>query len=109
MIRRPPRSTLFPYPTLFRSGSRRASPIVFALRADVRRLARAQIHGKRQAETVAFRRHAAGACEGAEMIAPHEFDRLAAENAHALKLAVVQQHGNESRIVVESRYRTRSA
>src|SRR5438067_4950128 len=26
MIRRPPRSTLFPYTTLFRSGSRRAQP-----------------------------------------------------------------------------------
>src|SRR2546427_7465703 len=26
MIRRPPRSTLFPYTTLFRSGVRRASP-----------------------------------------------------------------------------------
>src|SRR5258705_7307517 len=27
MIRRPPRSTLFPYTTLFRSGERRASPM----------------------------------------------------------------------------------
>src|SRR5256885_11307477 len=26
MIRRPPRSTLFPYPTLFRSADRRAQP-----------------------------------------------------------------------------------
>src|ERR1041385_9401625 len=26
MIRRPPRSTLFPYPTLFRSGRRRRTP-----------------------------------------------------------------------------------
>src|SRR2546430_9916911 len=29
MIRRPPRSTLFPYTTLFRSGNPRASPAVY--------------------------------------------------------------------------------
>src|SRR3712207_8873517 len=29
MIRRPPRSTLFPYTTLFRSGGRRRSPLRF--------------------------------------------------------------------------------
>src|SRR5256885_8634515 len=31
MIRRPPRSTLFPYTTLFRSTSPQASPTAFAL------------------------------------------------------------------------------
>src|SRR2546430_17170125 len=31
MIRRPPRSTLFPYTTLFRSGVTRATPDYFAL------------------------------------------------------------------------------
>src|SRR5215212_11591280 len=35
MIRRPPRSTLFPYTTLFRSGHRRAAD--HAQRTDVRR------------------------------------------------------------------------
>src|SRR2546430_1611919 len=36
MIRRPPRSTLFPYPTLFRSH-RDGGPVLPAARADVRR------------------------------------------------------------------------
>src|SRR5260221_2319135 len=30
MIRRPPRSTLFPYTTLFRSQAHRSSPLLFA-------------------------------------------------------------------------------
>src|SRR2546422_10145918 len=37
MIRRPPRSTLFPYTTLFRSLHRRAVRIVCAERADLRK------------------------------------------------------------------------
>src|SRR3712207_7095441 len=42
MIRRPPRSTLFPYTTLFRSGDRRrvtADPVAAAQRVDQRDLA----------------------------------------------------------------------
>src|SRR2546430_14995317 len=40
MIRRPPRSTLFPYTTLFRSSDNRASrpPTIFHLRPSQRRL-----------------------------------------------------------------------
>src|SRR3712207_8427161 len=40
MIRRPPRSTLFPYTTLFRSGARRALPRRRTLRRDRPRLGR---------------------------------------------------------------------
>src|SRR3712207_8252453 len=40
MIRRPPRSTLFPYTTLFRSRPPRAGPRRGGLRADRRRLRR---------------------------------------------------------------------
>src|SRR3712207_7932666 len=36
MIRRPPRSTLFPYTTLFRSGLRRRQPECFPRRGDDR-------------------------------------------------------------------------
>src|SRR2546428_1287403 len=45
MIRRPPRSTLFPYTTLFRSGRVWLTPRVAALlgAADARRLARREI------------------------------------------------------------------
>src|SRR5438876_7785980 len=39
MIRRPPRSTLFPYTTLFRSSSRIVSPTVDSLREAARRRA----------------------------------------------------------------------
>src|SRR5574337_1430774 len=34
MIRRPPRSTLFPYTTLFRSGARESSPLALKLRLN---------------------------------------------------------------------------
>src|SRR3712207_7023696 len=37
MIRRPPRSTLFPYTTLFRSGRQRAHPVVLSARRLRRR------------------------------------------------------------------------
>src|SRR3712207_7749394 len=36
MIRRPPRSTLFPYTTLFRSPAHRPDDVVTAVAADVR-------------------------------------------------------------------------
>src|SRR5947209_12470510 len=41
MIRRPPRSTLFPYTTLFRSGSQSGKPGSCSLRAQVRPTANA--------------------------------------------------------------------
>src|SRR2546426_10664079 len=41
MIRRPPRSTLFPYTTLFRSGGDRDAPVAHAERAVLRGGARA--------------------------------------------------------------------
>src|ERR1043165_1393443 len=45
MIRRPPRSTLFPYTTLFRSGHRRAAPARQARPARVdRRAGRSEEH-----------------------------------------------------------------
>src|SRR2546429_7238466 len=37
MIRRPPRSTLFPYTTLFRSPPERKSPLLFVVRVIVDR------------------------------------------------------------------------
>src|SRR3989449_6614993 len=53
MIRRPPRSTLFPYTTLFRSGQRRARGIVGRVHDDQRgpRLARCAdqpVYGERE-------------------------------------------------------------
>src|SRR5438034_8712371 len=39
MIRRPPRSTLFPYTTLFRSRSRRLEPVMSGIAAHHRRAA----------------------------------------------------------------------
>src|SRR3712207_7177143 len=47
MIRRPPRSTLFPYTTLFRSEGRRASRPVADRREPHRRLRRARRRGRR--------------------------------------------------------------
>src|SRR2546422_10259314 len=44
MIRRPPRSTLFPYTTLFRSGS---GPATHARPAHRRDPVRARLHGRR--------------------------------------------------------------
>src|SRR2546430_8133714 len=49
MIRRPPRSTLFPYTTLFRSGQRRLLPVVVHEHA-VAAVERALRHGVEQAE-----------------------------------------------------------
>src|SRR5256885_6132452 len=40
MIRRPPRSTLFPYTTLFRSGHRRVDMPVSKLKVEIARLLR---------------------------------------------------------------------
>src|SRR5687768_17748851 len=42
MIRRPPRSTLFPYTTLFRSKVLRSDPTAFGSAGDVRLLREAQ-------------------------------------------------------------------
>src|SRR5256885_13742551 len=53
MIRRPPRSTLFPYTTLFRSGERRQDR---APRGEPRRAAR----HRRHAAAGAYRRQATG-------------------------------------------------
>src|SRR3712207_7732644 len=51
MIRRPPRSTLFPYTTLFRSSTRRSTP---ALLRSVQRKSRSGFarHGKIDAPTI---------------------------------------------------------
>src|SRR3712207_7375342 len=67
MIRRPPRSTLFPYTTLFRSGPRldaptdrgadgAARPVVRAVGADDPDRARPRRHGRR-ARAAAVGRH----------------------------------------------------
>src|SRR5207253_9938900 len=45
-IRRPPRSTLFPYTTLFRSRSDRVPPAQFRLRGSRARAARRELHGR---------------------------------------------------------------
>src|SRR5256886_5178106 len=42
MIRRPPRSTLFPYTTLFRSAARRAGPLPCVSRSPPRDVSRAR-------------------------------------------------------------------
>src|SRR3712207_6931169 len=47
MIRRPPRSTLFPYTTLFRSGPRRRRGLNL-LRAEEQQLFRAVLRGEHQ-------------------------------------------------------------
>src|SRR3712207_7491816 len=52
MIRRPPRSTLFPYTTLFRSGGYRCRP---ACLADVAELADARRSGRRGGNPVEVR------------------------------------------------------
>src|SRR2546430_12393725 len=43
MIRRPPRSTLFPYTTLFRSSANAAPPAVAELFLDADRMSRRQV------------------------------------------------------------------
>src|SRR3989442_9080764 len=51
MIRRPPRSTLFPYTTLFRSQSRQASlaleEVERIVESDLERLAQVRVHTQR--------------------------------------------------------------
>src|SRR5256885_10833237 len=51
MIRRPPRSTLFPYTTLFRSRLRAAAPVP----ADHRKIASLETHHDRWGEVVRWR------------------------------------------------------
>src|SRR2546430_7811760 len=48
MIRRPPRSTLFPYTTLFRSRARREGVVAFSDERNKQSLAD-DLHGRRQA------------------------------------------------------------
>src|SRR3712207_7179769 len=79
MIRRPPRSTLFPYTTLFRSAVRavdpRADEGVLALAVGVADLVRAA------ADAVA-----GGAVRGAEGLRPHALLVLADRQSTRLKL-----------------------
>src|SRR5690349_23664845 len=46
MIRRPPRSTLFPYTTLFRSSDRHPSPVHRAASQSIRRAKQFRLKGK---------------------------------------------------------------
>src|SRR5438034_7101161 len=69
MIRRPPRSTLFPYTTLFRSGSRPAGPAGVVLadgegdRADpVRRRGRPARRGRSEEHTSELQSHSDLVC-----------------------------------------------
>src|SRR5256885_7450317 len=69
MIRRPPRSTLFPYTTLFRSQHAGAGEVRQAPRLQLPRVAQQCAHGtesgavaRRDAEPVE-RSHAEGACQ----------------------------------------------
>src|SRR2546427_3289586 len=50
MIRRPPRSTLFPYTTLFRSQSQVAVALLGLQRQVLQRLHKAHEHGQRRAD-----------------------------------------------------------
>src|SRR5436853_4071291 len=53
MIRRPPRSTLFPYTTLFRSGFRAFAIFAGALTIIVAALIARELGGNKRAQTVA--------------------------------------------------------
>src|SRR5215203_1806199 len=60
MIRRPPRSTLFPYTTLFRSRARWLAPSASALRLAFDRAVGALLDPQVAAAEVQERRHALG-------------------------------------------------
>src|SRR5690349_22844991 len=66
MLRRPPRSTLFPYTTLFRSGHSRHPP----LREQYRRLRR-----RRPSPHHPCRRNERGGCPGVSVGNPSPFPR----------------------------------
>src|SRR6266480_6385596 len=72
MIRRPPRSTLFPYTTLFRSAADRARPVPGLAAADRAplRVARALRRGGRTARLRRSRRHLPPRAAGRERPAP---------------------------------------
>src|SRR5258708_14952585 len=69
MIRRPPRSTLFPYTTLFRSRARAGAGPVAAARASGARVARAALAALRRRSAEAG---AAGAEGGAQLARSEE-------------------------------------
>src|SRR3989442_8468897 len=56
MIRRPPRSTLFPYTTLFRSGIEVVGGVVFALGGGIGKKIRRRLTGKRLQDVGGFQR-----------------------------------------------------
>src|SRR2546430_3927565 len=58
MIRRPPRSTLFPYTTLFRSGARGVPPVRLGARSGDAEAAGPRGAGRGGAEAAAVRAHA---------------------------------------------------
>src|SRR3712207_6129192 len=84
MIRRPPRSTLFPYTTLFRSSSRVAQSEFRALTAD-EKIRSAQAAAEERAHEA---RSALAAIEGATRTLEHYRDRLPQETQAALSTAI---------------------
>src|SRR2546427_4436698 len=71
MIRRPPRSTLFPYTTLFRSVPQRLCPVGRKVHARIHRM-----HSRTQLLPVLARWHAEPAAAGAKEVAlVHKADR----------------------------------
>src|SRR5580704_15125308 len=81
--------------------SRRAAPAESSRRADVGRFSRTWIYGERQPEALPFRQRGAEVRKRAEMIAAHQFDRFASQNAHSIVQPVIEQHRVEMREVLE--------
>src|SRR5256885_9911776 len=77
MIRRPPRSTLFPYTTLFRSGDARGHPVADRLGLRLARLAGAETAEEHHLDGAAraalcLERHVLGLVDGAAADGIHE-------------------------------------
>src|SRR5256885_3088701 len=72
MIRRPPRSTLFPYTTLFRSGSSPCAPLKTKVRGPIRRCERDCQPGRKTQMSTLSEQHRAIDCEGPLALAKEE-------------------------------------
>src|SRR3712207_9226782 len=99
MIRRPPRSTLFPYTTLFRSGRRadrgRDRHVVPALGAEDDALARVEV-GRAQVELVVEQAEVVAAVGVAEDVADVALDAAAAVDPDRKSTRLNSSHANIS-------------
>src|SRR2546425_9231477 len=99
MIRRPPRSTLFPYTTLFRSGIEARHPALDVeelLRAEVRAEARLAEHDVAQAERELRRHHRVAAVGDVAERAAVDERRSALERLHQVRVDGVLQEERRS-------------